>query len=115
VLFTVFALFWIGTGLISLGPGWDTGIGYMLAGGAGALSGPSVVAGALADIAIGVAIAIRRTTRLGLYAALGLSLTYIVAGTAILPSLWLDPLGPMLKIWPVLALNLALLAILEDR
>jgi uncharacterized protein YbjT (DUF2867 family) len=115
VLFTVFALFWIGTGLISLGPGWEIGIGYMLAGGAGALSGPSVVAGALADIVIGIAIAVRRTTRIGLYAALAISLFYVIAGTAILPSLWLDPLGPMLKIWPVLVLNLVAIAILGDR
>lgn len=115
VLFTVFALFWIGTGLISLGPGWEIGIGYMLAGGAGALAGPSVVAGALADIMIGMAIAVRRTTRMGLYGALAISLFYAVAGTAILPDLWLDPLGPILKIWPILVLNLVALAILEDR
>jgi uncharacterized protein YbjT (DUF2867 family) len=115
MLFTVFALFWIGTGLISLGPGWGIGVGYMHAGGAGELSGPSVVAGALADIMIGIAIAVRRTTRIGLYAALAISVFYTVAGTAILPSLWLDPLGPMLKIWPILVLNLVALAILEDR
>jgi uncharacterized protein YbjT (DUF2867 family) len=115
VLFTVFALFWIGTGIISLGPGWDTGVGYMLEGGAGPLAGPSVIAGALADIGIGVAIAFRRTARYGLYAALAISIFYAVAGTIVLPRLWLDPLGPMLKIWPILVLNLVALAILEDR
>lgn len=40
---------------------------------------------------------------------------YILAGTAILPRLWADPLGPMWKIWPILAFNFACLAILEDR
>jgi hypothetical protein len=29
--------------------------------------------------------------------------------------LWIDPVGPMLKIWPILALNLVALAIVEDR
>jgi hypothetical protein len=115
VLFTVLSLFWIGTGLISLGPGWEAGVSYMQAGGAGALSGPAVAAGALADVAIGIAIAVRRTARTGLYAALAVSVLYLIAGTAVVPGLWLDPLGPMLKIWPILALNLAALAILEDR
>jgi hypothetical protein len=31
------------------------------------------------------------------------------------PRLWSDPLGPMLKIRPVIALSLVALAILEDR
>ena len=32
-----------------------------------------------------------------------------------MPSLWTDPLGPLMKIWPVLALNLLCLALLDDR
>jgi uncharacterized protein YbjT (DUF2867 family) len=114
-LFTVFSLFWIATGIISLGPGWNIGVGYMLEGGAGWLAGPSVIAGALADIMIGLAIAFRRTARLGLYAALAISVFYAIAGTIVLPRLWLDPLGPMLKIWPIMVLNIVALAILEDR
>jgi hypothetical protein len=31
------------------------------------------------------------------------------------PWLWYDPLGPMLKISPIVVLNLVALAILEDR
>jgi hypothetical protein len=50
-----------------------------------------------------------------LWAALGLSVFYIVAGTILLPALWADPLGPMMKIWPILALNLLCLAILDER
>jgi uncharacterized protein YbjT (DUF2867 family) len=111
----IFALFWLLTGLISLGPGYGRATYYMLAGGGGALSEPSVVAGGLADIAIACAIAWRPTTKLGLWAALGLSLFYIVAGTILLPELWADPLGPMMKIWPILALNLLCLAILDER
>jgi uncharacterized protein YbjT (DUF2867 family) len=110
-----FALFWLLTGLISLGPGYDRATHYMIVGGGGALSEPSVVAGALADIAVGCAIAWRATTRLALWAAMGLSLFYIAAGTLLLPELWADPLGPMMKIWPILALNLLCLAILDER
>jgi uncharacterized protein YbjT (DUF2867 family) len=115
LLFTVFSLFWIATGIISLGPGWDIGVGYMLEGGAGRLAAPTVAAGALTDIMIGIAIAFRRTARYGLYAALAISVFYAIAGTIVLPRLWLDPLGPMLKIWPIVVLTLVALAILKDR
>lgn len=116
VAFPVFALFWIGTGLISLGPGWDIGKSLMFEGGVDdPLASLVVVAGALADIVIGVAIAFRRTTRLGLYAALAISIAYTIVGTILVPRLWEDPLGPMLKIWPIMVFNLMLLAIHRDR
>jgi len=114
-VFGVLSIFWIGTGLISLGPGYQIGKDLMLEGGADALSGPSVIAGAVADIIIGVGIAIRRTARVALHAAIAISVFYFVAGTLLLPRLWSEPLGPMLKIWPILVLILIALAILEDR
>jgi uncharacterized protein YbjT (DUF2867 family) len=110
-----FALFWLMTGLISLGPGYERATYYMLAGGGGALSEPSVVAGAVADIAVACGLLCRPTTKLALWAALGLSVVYIVAGTILLPELWADPLGPMMKIWPIIALNLVCFAILDER
>lgn len=115
LVFVVFSLFWIATGIVSIGPGYAIGVEHMLTGGAGAWAGPSVIAGGLADFAIGVAIAFRRTARAGLYAALAVSLFYAVAGTLVRPDLWIEPLGPMLKIGPIIALNLVALAILEDR
>jgi hypothetical protein len=111
----VFALFWLMTGYVSLGPGFGVGMAYMLAANAGWLSAPSVIAGGLADLVIGAAVLWRRTTRLGLIAALLLTIGYVVIGTAILPELWRDPLGPMMKVWPILVLNLFLLAILDER
>jgi uncharacterized protein YbjT (DUF2867 family) len=111
----IFALFWIMTGVVSLTVGWNMGLALMIEGGAGGLAAPSVAAGALADIAIGVGILFRRTARHALYAALAISIFYIFAATAILPGLWADPLGPLMKIWPILALNFVALAILEER
>ena len=64
---------------------------------------------------IGVGIAIRRTARPALWAALALSIAYVVLGTLLLPRLWADPLGPLLKIVPIVVLNLVALAILDDR
>ena len=42
-------------------------------------------------------------------------LARLASATILVPTLWVDPLGPLLKIFPVLALNLAAQAILEDR
>ena len=116
LVFGVFGAFWIVTGIISLGPGWDIGMSYVREGGLGeTFAALTVVAGALADIVIGLAILWRPASRYGLWAALIISLTYVVIGTILVPRLWADPLGPMLKIWPVLMLNLVAMAIREDR
>jgi uncharacterized protein YbjT (DUF2867 family) len=116
LLFVVVVLFWISTGLVSLGPGWDHGMELMREGGVGERIGAlAVVSGALADILIGLAIAYRPTSRYGLYAALTISVAYAIIGTILVPRLWSDPLGPMLKIWPIMVLHLVALGILEDR
>src|SRR3954468_10515101 len=115
IMFVFIALFWIITGLLSVGPGYRIGVALLQEGGMGALSGPSVIAGGLADLAIGIAIAFRRSSRRGLYAALAISTFYLVAGSIVLPRLWAEPLGPMLKIFPIMVLHLVALATLEDR
>ncbi|WP_024511114.1 SDR family oxidoreductase [Bradyrhizobium sp. ARR65] len=115
VIFPVLVAFWIGTGLISLTSGYASGVQLMRSTGAGALSGAAVIAGALADMAIGVGIAWRPLTRYGLYAALPLSSFYAVAATVLRPDLWTEPLGPLFKIIPILVLHLVALAILDER
>jgi uncharacterized protein YbjT (DUF2867 family) len=115
VIFVVLPAFWIATGVISLTVGYAGGLELMRSTGAGALSGPSVIAGALADIAVGAGIAWRRWTRYGLYGALALSMFYAVAGSILRPDLWAEPLGPLLKIAPIVVLHLVALAILDER
>jgi hypothetical protein len=115
LLFTVFSLFWIATGIISLTIGYEIGVDLMTQAGVGILAGPSVIAGAIADLAVGLAIAFRRSARRGLQGAVALTLFYVVAGSVLTPWLWAEPLGPLLKIWPILAFNFVLLAILEER
>lgn len=111
----VLALYWILTGLIALGPGWQGALGQLNAAGIGAAGPWLVVAGSVADIAIGLGTAYRRTARLALWAALALSAAYLVAGTILLPALWIDPLGPLVKVVPVGVLTLVALMILEER
>ncbi|MDQ2633452.1 MAG: SDR family oxidoreductase [Pseudomonadota bacterium] len=115
LIFSVLPFFWIMTGIISLTVGWDSGVELMVVAGAGILSGPSVIAGALADMAVGVLIAWRRTARLGVLGALALSGFYAVAGSILRPDLWAEPLGPLMKILPIVLLHLVALAILEER
>lgn len=115
VVLFVLAFFWIGTGLVSLGPGFDIGTELLEVSGLPALAAPGVIAGALADIVIGAGILYRPWARPALWGAVFLSLFYMAAGTVLMPELWRDPLGPMMKIWPILALNLVALAILDER
>ncbi|TBR23738.1 MAG: SDR family oxidoreductase [Reyranella sp.] len=115
-IFVLCALFWIATGVVALGPGWDHGIGLMNEGGIfGWAAAAVVVAGALCDIAVGAAIGWRRTARLGVWAAIAVSVVYAIVGTVLVPRLWSDPMGPMLKVLPILVLHLAALGLVEDR
>jgi len=116
LVFGILSLFWIATGIMALGPGWQQGVNLMLEGGVKhGLAEATVVAGAAADICIGIGIALRRTTRFTLYAALAISIVYAFLGTVLVPRLWIDPIGPLLKIWPIMVLILVAIAIREDR
>src|SRR4051812_49123005 len=82
VLFVVLCWFWITTAFVSLGPGLAYGIGLMRGGGVEETSAPfTVTPGALADLAIALAIACRPSSRYGLYAAIAISVTYAIIGT----------------------------------
>ena len=111
----ILAGYWIATGLISVGPGWESGLHYMRAAGLGAVAAPGVLAAALADIAIGAGIAFRRSARAALTVGLVLSGGYAITASLLLPQLWSDPLGPLLKIVPLMLLMLFTLAVLEGR
>ena len=47
--------------------------------------------------------------------ALALSVGYLALATLLLPGLWSDPLGPLVKVLPIIVLHLVALAILDDR
>jgi uncharacterized protein YbjT (DUF2867 family) len=115
VAYLTFLLFWFMTGVVALTVGWDRAVRTMVESPAAPVAELTVIAGSLADFAVAGLLAFRRTARLGLIAAIGVSIAYIVSGTILRPDLWADPLGPMMKVWPILALNLVLLAILDER
>jgi uncharacterized protein YbjT (DUF2867 family) len=116
LVLVVLSLFWIVTGLLALGPGWHQGVGLMIEGGVKhGLAEATVLAGAAADICVGIGIAFRRTTKGALYAAFALSGVYIILATFLVPQLWIEPLGPLLKTLPIMVLILVAIAICEDR
>ncbi len=111
----VFAAFWLVSGLIALGPGYAEGVRIMEVAGTGAWAVPIVIGGAWADIILGLAMLYRPTARPALIAAFVLCVLYLVFGTYLAPDLWATPVGVFPKVVPIMALNLVILALLDDR
>ncbi len=100
------SLFWTVTGLISFGAGWSGALAILAEGGYGS-SAPAVAwFGALLDVVLGLALLVRPwTARIAVVMALS-TVGYLIAGTISLPHYWIDPLGPWLKVLPMMALCL---------
>jgi uncharacterized protein YbjT (DUF2867 family) len=112
----VLALFWIATGIIALGPGWDEAVAVVRGAGAGAgLAGIAVGAGAILDIVLGFGVLVRRASRATLVAMLVVSFAYVAAAAVVAPQLLFDPLGRILKILPTMLATLFAIAISDER
>jgi DoxX-like family len=109
------ALFWLVT-VIALGPGRAAAMAQL--GEAGVRGFPAdvvLIGGALFHIALGLLLLVRRAARGVLITMLAVTLVYVLAGTVLAPQLWIDPLGPLTKIAPLLVATLFTLAILDER
>lgn len=74
------------------------------------------VGGGWLDIVLAVALLWRATARAALMAMIALTLVaYLIAGTALLPGLWLDPLAPFAKALPATMLALVAYWTIESR
>jgi uncharacterized protein YbjT (DUF2867 family) len=69
----------------------------------------------LLDISIGLLIAFRRTSRIGLLAGILVSLGYMAGAAVLTPDLWTEPLGALVKTGPAIILMLLCLAMLDDK
>jgi len=109
-------IFGIVTGLIALWPGRGMAESELMAVGtsAGAAAMLNLAASTL-DIFNGLLILWKRTHKLGLMLLLAVCGVYLVAGSILDPSLWADPLGPLIKVFPVVALCLVAAAMWEER
>jgi uncharacterized protein YbjT (DUF2867 family) len=73
------------------------------------------VATCLLDVLLGFTILFRPTAQKALFGMILVSLAYLAGGTFLEPQLWGDPLGPLVKVLPSLALTLTALATLDER
>lgn len=114
-VFLTLAVHWIVAGLIAMTQA-DQGIGYMLEAGHGPfLSRFLVYLMAFVTLALGVSLMVRRMAHRALVIMAVFSVVYLVAATAAIPSLWLDPLGPLVKVFPIIVLTLLGRVIIDSR
>jgi uncharacterized protein YbjT (DUF2867 family) len=110
------ALFWIASGFIALVISYDAAAAMLSSHGfPPALVAPFTVTTSLMDMTIGVLIAFRRTCAAGLIAGIAASLGYMLGTAILMPDLWIEPLGALVKTGPAIVLMLVALLTLDNR
>jgi uncharacterized protein YbjT (DUF2867 family) len=116
IILITLALFWLASGLIGLSVGRPAAEAVLTVVGVPALAAKAmVIGGGIVDVALGVAVSFRASARLALQGTLAVSAAYLLGATVLRPELWLDPLGPLVKVIPAALLAAAALAILDER
>lgn len=111
----VLSLFWIASGAIGLARGETAATVLTSVGWSTAAAYAAVIIGALIDLGLGFGVLFRRYARPALLGMIVVSLGYLAAATLVRPDLWLDPLGPLVKVAPAAVLAAATLATLDER
>jgi uncharacterized protein YbjT (DUF2867 family) len=108
--------FWCLSGLIALTVAYGAAVEILTSRGFSAgLAQAITAASSILDIAVGIAIAVRRTCRTGLLAGIAVSVFYMVGAAAMTPDLWFEPLGALVKTGPAILLMMVALAVLDNR
>ena len=115
VVIGVLALYWIMSGVIGLGPARLLVADLLTEVGFGPWSHFAATVSGFVQLAVGIGIAFRSTARTALTMSLLVALIYVAAGGLMRIGLWLDPLGSLIKMFPLIALTIVALAILDDR
>lgn len=109
------ALFWLASGAIGLFA-LDDALEVLVSRGISTeLSMALVVVGAIADIFLGLAVLMRQFSRLACIGMISLSVAYLLSSLVTAPDLWLDPLGPLVKVIPSIILAVFTMSILDER
>ena len=111
----VLSAFWLVSGLVALAR--PTAAASVLDGSAlpAWAIGASVFGGAFIDIALGLAILRRQWCRTAALGMMAVSAAYLLGGTLFVSDLWLDPLGPLVKVIPSIVLALIVWLGVEER
>lgn len=97
----VLCVFWVASGLIAL-INLDEAVSRT--GLSGGTAHFAVLAGSVIDIALGLALLFRPWARAACWGMLLVCAGYLVLGTILVPEMWADPLGPLVKIVPIMML-----------
>jgi uncharacterized protein YbjT (DUF2867 family) len=111
----VLAAFWTLSGVVGLVSLLQAAEQLGLAGFPLGAARATVEIGAAVDIALGLLVCFRPTARIALKGMVLVSLAYLSGACLWRRDLWLDPLGPLVKVAPSAVLALLTLAVLEDR
>jgi len=115
ILLGVLFIFWFVSGLVGL-VRLDQAAGVLVnAGWSQSLSNISVVFWSVIDMGIAVALLFRKTAAAACWAMVLVSLIYLGSASAVVPELWTDPLGPMIKVLPGIVLAVIVRVLLENR
>lgn len=111
------AAFWLASGLIAaFDPARSDALALLADAGFGTQFALFALWGGIAaDVAIGLLVLSDRYLHLAGMLMLGVTAAYLVAISLALPSLWLDPLGPAVKVLPLIPAALVMLALESDR
>ncbi len=115
IMIGVLAVYWMTSGVIGLGPARRLVDDLLMEVGFGTWSYSAAIASGAVQLALGIGIAFRSTARGALTASLVVALIYVAAGGLMRIGLWLDPLGSLIKMFPLIGLTIMTLAIFDDR
>jgi hypothetical protein len=111
------AAFWILTGLLTLMPQSLASATSLVsaAGLAPGLAKVLVASASVADMVVGAAFLLPRLVRPAGVVQLILSTVYLIGLSVVAPELWTDHFGPLLKVVPMMAATLVVMAFQEKR
>ncbi|MEZ0171581.1 SDR family oxidoreductase [Microvirga sp. TS319] len=109
------SMFWLASGIVGLIE-MERAAAILTQRGLGAeLARAAVLGGGMVDIVLGTLLLVRSLHKTAAFGMIMVTLAYLVAGTALTPDLWLDPLGAFVKTPPGAVLALVALAIADER
>jgi uncharacterized protein YbjT (DUF2867 family) len=108
------SVFWLLSGLIPLASPYEAAA-HFLPFMSSTLAMTLTLATCGLDMALGLMVLMRPFARKAMIGMLIVSAAYLAGGTLLEPGLWLDPLGPLVKVLPSIMLSFVALATLEEK
>jgi len=115
MVIAILSVFWVVSGVIGL-VNYDDAVEVLTSRGSGeGFASGAVLVGAGIDLMLGLAILVRPWVRPACLGMIAVSLAYLIGATLWSGDLWLDPLGPIVKVIPATVLPLLVLGVFEKR